>query len=354
MCGIVGAVTLSKGSKMLDREYITEGLIETSSRGTDATGFWSPATGVIKDGIDAKDFTRKYKREIAAVEDAKVWIGHCRSATRGKHTEAPPSNNENNHPFETERWVLVHNGVLSDSPELKEYKYKGACDSEVAISYLEKFGEQGFKYILSVDSASLVAYDKQENLLYFWRNKNPLVWAISEDHSILAFGSTVDIIDSMMEEQKIAGFQVYKRLVAYSSAEHEMVVIQPGKGLVRQEKVEPMLLYRLRQMDIAKEFDIPKDRWEDSRSSYDGAPYGWDRKAVITNISGNQLRKYNPYAVGGGTYSPVVCFPAVVDHKVVWSGRMIPGTCIGRVSSVGEFMALDKLFEYPSEQIFPS
>jgi predicted glutamine amidotransferase len=197
VCGIVGFIRKNV-RRTIDPQSIEAAFVECEKRGRDATGYYYFAGGkgvLRKKDEDATDFTKGNKSELKVIADsAKFMIGHCRAATYGRGNMAFASNNENNHPFEGKRWVLVHNGMIKESPEIKDYKYAGDCDSEIILSYLETWGIDGLHKLSKDDSFSLVIYDKKENKVYFIRNKNPMLFAYDSSDQIVYFGSTDEIV----------------------------------------------------------------------------------------------------------------------------------------------------------------
>lgn len=194
MCGIVAGI--GDGIK---KEMIEKGLRATQSRGKDATGIYQPKHGIIKGPMDATDFvqTKEFKK---GVKKDKMFIGHCRQWTSGK-----PENNENNHPFDGEKYILVHNGMVS-MKELEGYNYKGECDSEVILSYLETMEiPEALKSVHG--QAALVFAPNQEEVyeMYLWRHTSPLEIAYSKTGNTLLVASTESILRSMITKFELGG-----------------------------------------------------------------------------------------------------------------------------------------------------
>lgn len=161
MCGIVGIGFLGK----LDRKeeiqrqevgqyLLTELLVETQTRGSDATG-----VGVVfdngnyiglKNGISAVDFITQnedkdtsftglmnawsqFIHKPSQFRDAKIVMGHCRKSSVG-HSYS----NVNNHPIHIDPIIGVHNGTLQNDDIIFKNlgcKRNGQVDSE-AIMHL--------------------------------------------------------------------------------------------------------------------------------------------------------------------------------------------------------------------------
>ena len=109
MCGIVGVIGEQSVGKIL-----LEGLSRLEYRGYDSAGIAvfnngefeiKKAVGKLKNLCDKTD-------NGEGVEGVKG-IGHSRWATHGKPTEA------NAHPHASERFVLVHNGIIENEEALK-------------------------------------------------------------------------------------------------------------------------------------------------------------------------------------------------------------------------------------------
>lgn len=232
MCGIVGWVRFDKHGAPVEPDELSEALLETSTRGTDATGIYTVSGGVVKAPMNAKMFVVQHNSKLAEWAKSPVFIGHCRAATSGfRGGRAEASNNNNNHPHEGERYVLVHNGHYSNLPTIKDYKYRGECDTELALSYIETFGlEEGISMMQDCDGFSLVIYDKQENKVYFYRHKNPLVYVIDYEKKALLFGSTGTIIGHLASVREIWGMCVQHSTPFYSTDEDTLYEVVPAEG----------------------------------------------------------------------------------------------------------------------------
>lgn len=162
MCGIVGAI-----GKELDAKWLRALIEATAPRGKEATGFWTPTTDIVKAPKIAEDFfkdTKTLKKFNKGVKESNILLGHCRYSTHGK-----PEFNYNNHPIESENWIIVHNGVVYIK-DFDDYEYQTDTDTENILAYIERYGlEQGLSYIKS--GAAVILKDKREdNAIYVWKS----------------------------------------------------------------------------------------------------------------------------------------------------------------------------------------
>ncbi|NIU84699.1 MAG: hypothetical protein GWN64_14805 [Candidatus Thorarchaeota archaeon] len=234
MCGIVGAIGTG-----IDVDLLFNLLLETEARGTDATGFWTPNTGIVKAPKKASVFLTEQADTFSdGVENSQIFLGHTRHATHGK-----PEDNFNNHPLESENWIMVHNGVVPNMKDIKEYPYTSDTDTENLLAYIEQFGlEEGLSYCAS-GAAILFVNKAEEDTLYLWRTiSNPAklvydidketIYVISEEKFLWA-----SLDEEIKEKELLGGLFVYsiidRNLKITSLEERELWKIQ-----IKEDKLE--------------------------------------------------------------------------------------------------------------------
>jgi len=173
VCGISGIIPLSKDiTKEQILEVMKHLILENRSRGGDATGTatWDKEKNeilVCKQADEAKDFVPNLTVE-------HIWgptMGHNRAKTRGD-----PADPENNHPMFGENFCLIHNGVVPSMKNLEGYKYKGQCDTEVLLSYIEQYGVR--EAIPKIDgSAAIAIMSPEDKTFYLYRHTSPIIAA---------------------------------------------------------------------------------------------------------------------------------------------------------------------------------
>jgi len=122
---------------------------------------------------DLKDYKNLYKKLF---KDKDFVIGHNRFTTQGSS-----KNNDNNHPFESKNYLLVHNGVISNDKDLRDTKeifYKGETDSIIILEYIQALKNMGKTTVEAIKktaellkgSFSVMLYDKVDKQIYYFKN----------------------------------------------------------------------------------------------------------------------------------------------------------------------------------------
>lgn len=192
MCGIVGYFgngnveeTLISKLKLLEyRGYDSSGIAVKSGNKL----FIKKAVGEIKN----------LEEVVEPVEGARLGIAHTRWATHGKPSE------ENAHPHVSEDsdWAIVHNGIIENYEELKAnlqgfgYNFYSATDTEIVAKLLEHYRKKidinkNHEALIRAcakleGSYALAVINKNQDKIYFAKNKSPLYCALNGGEFMLA------------------------------------------------------------------------------------------------------------------------------------------------------------------------
>ena len=198
MCGIFGVV-LSKPENIY--RPIINGLIQLQNRGYDSAGICCI--------VDGKFDIHKYAstRTISAIDkllslnlscDANTYIGfgHNRWATHGVKNDI----NSHPHTSNTELFTIVHNGIIENYRELKEFLiskhfyFRSQTDTEVIVNLIE-YNYGVTKNVLeairiSIDSLQgtyglIIQCIHEPNTIYCLRNGSPILVGQNEDQVII-------------------------------------------------------------------------------------------------------------------------------------------------------------------------
>lgn len=177
MCGIIGAI-----GKNIDLDIIVDLFLATEPRGKEATGFWTSATDTIKAAKGASKFLdRKTKKKLKkGISESDILLGHCRYATHGK-----PEYNYNQHPMESENWIVVHNGVVSIK-DFDDYEYVSDTDTENIVAYIERFGLEGGLAKIASGASIILKNKSEDDCIYVWRTSTgDMLLALDVDNQTL-------------------------------------------------------------------------------------------------------------------------------------------------------------------------
>ncbi|MBF2757905.1 glutamine--fructose-6-phosphate transaminase (isomerizing) [Staphylococcus sp. GDY8P57P] len=225
MCGIVGYIGYDNA-----KELLLSGLEKLEYRGYDSAG--------IAVANDNGTTVFKEKGRIAELRkvadnndtDGHVGIGHTRWATHG----VPSTVNSHPHQSNSERFTLVHNGVIENYEELKsEYladvTFQSETDTEVIVQLVEYFSNKGleteeaFSKVVSLlhGSYALGLLDNQDrDTIYVAKNKSPLLVGVGEGFNVIASDALAMI--------KVSN--EYKEI-----HDHEIVIVKKDSVIIKDQ-----------------------------------------------------------------------------------------------------------------------
>tara|TARA_B100000614_G_scaffold230877_1_gene224425 strand:+ start:216 stop:2042 length:1827 start_codon:yes stop_codon:yes gene_type:complete len=191
MCGIIAAASNRNVGKLL-----VQGLHKMEYRGYDSAGIALHQNDHIAHLRTLGKVQLLEDKMIAEKPKSKLGIAHTRWATHGEPSE------ENAHPHKSnDRVYIVHNGIIENYLELKEYlktenySFSSQTDSELIAHMLDFFLNQGNSMIDSMyltkeklDGAyAIAAVDKEDDTnIVLARNKSPLLIGIGTDELLAA------------------------------------------------------------------------------------------------------------------------------------------------------------------------
>ena len=267
MCGIVGIFNMTnaqdatfseKDKSFLIKYLLSELLIETESRGKDATGYFSlfqDKNGVgLKHGIKASTFCTKdwdngeytFRNHLKLIEayhnevsPLATGLAHCRAKTIGTETD-----NDNNHPIFVGDFAGIHNGCLSNHTKIyskikDEIERVGMVDSEMIVQLVWLGTEKGEKK-LSTDlikyvterlegSYAFICIDKKDpNSVMFMRDTRPIEFIYIRKAGLLIALSDKKFFESVVE--KYNWFRHYG--IDTPKIEHEEYTLPDDRGFV--------------------------------------------------------------------------------------------------------------------------
>ncbi|PHA02667.1 glutamine--fructose-6-phosphate transaminase (isomerizing) [Bacillus pseudomycoides] len=190
MCGIVGFI-----GEQDAKEILLKGLEKLEYRGYDSAGIAvQAANGVVV--FKEKGRIAKLREIVDENVAANVGIGHTRWATHG----VPSQVNAHPHQSASERFTLVHNGVIENYELLKnEYlqdvNFVSETDTEVIVQLVEKqmktglTVEEAFRKTLTLlhGSYALALLDAENpDMIYVAKNKSPLLVGTGDNFNVVA------------------------------------------------------------------------------------------------------------------------------------------------------------------------
>ncbi|MBM6616191.1 glutamine--fructose-6-phosphate transaminase (isomerizing) [Bacillus suaedaesalsae] len=190
MCGIVGYI-----GKEDSKEILLRGLEKLEYRGYDSAGI----AVANENGVHVfkeKGRIASLRESVDANVVAPVGIGHTRWATHG----VPSKVNSHPHQSSSQRFTLVHNGVIENYDHIKRDYLQGVTfqsetDTEVVVQLIEKFVKEGqgveeaFRGALKLlkGSYAIGLLDEQNpDIIFVAKNKSPLLVGLGEGFNVVA------------------------------------------------------------------------------------------------------------------------------------------------------------------------
>ncbi len=289
MCGIVGYI----GDKQV-APILLEGLSKLEYRGYDSAGL----AVCNEDGITIEKAVGKlenlYKKtENGTTVSGTKGIGHTRWATHGKPTEA------NAHPHKSDRFVLVHNGIIENegflrSKYLKDVKFASETDTEIIPWLLDKFTQSGedtemaIRHLMSeiVGSYALAIIDRENpEVLYAVKNKSPLLIGEGDGFNMIGSDSMAMIANTNMfyeihdkeyvviTKESVKIYTQYGKLVKRAAFKAELDLSDTEKGtyahfMLKEIEEQPAVIRKLirKYTDENGDISIDKNILEDIHS----------------------------------------------------------------------------------------
>ena len=191
MCGIIAAASNRNVGKLL-----VQGLHKMEYRGYDSAGIALHQTDQIAHLRTLGKVKLLEEKMIVEKPKSKLGIAHTRWATHGEPSE------ENAHPHKSnERVYIVHNGIIENYLELKDflrkegYSFSSQTDSELIAHLLEYFLNKGNSMLDSMyltkgklhGAYAIAAIDKEDDKnIIIARSKSPLLIGIGMDEFLAA------------------------------------------------------------------------------------------------------------------------------------------------------------------------
>ena len=191
MCGIVGYVGYRDCSDVL-----VSALTRLEYRGYDSAGiavFEDNKIAVAKSKGKLKDLVAKMESE--GKPKGNAGIGHTRWATHGEPSDI------NSHPHSGAKVTLVHNGIIENYKELKDFLIKQGreflsdTDTEVVaqlLDYYYGFIREPVKAIIETTQelrgsfALGIVFEDYPEKVYAVRRESPLIVGIGENENFIA------------------------------------------------------------------------------------------------------------------------------------------------------------------------
>tara|TARA_B100000886_G_scaffold165784_1_gene113206 strand:- start:17 stop:1843 length:1827 start_codon:yes stop_codon:yes gene_type:complete len=223
MCGIIAAASNKSVGKLL-----VQGLYKMEYRGYDSAGIALHQNNNIAHLRTLGKVKTLEEKMIKQKPKSNLGIAHTRWATHGKPSE------QNAHPhMSNERIYIVHNGIIENHLELKNflikegYNFTSETDSELIAHLLDLYLKNDKSILDSIyltkekleGAYAIAIIDREDDeKIYIARNKSPLLIGIGKDENFaasdpLAIGEVADEF-IILEDGDVAcisnhGYEIY-------------------------------------------------------------------------------------------------------------------------------------------------
>jgi len=190
MCGIVGYI----GNKNC-KDILIDGLTRLEYRGYDSAGIAVLNKGIIK-RYRANGKLNNLKKVVYNQKDlyGNIGIAHTRWATHGEPSE------KNAHPHSSENFVIVHNGIIENHRELKDFlikrntKISSDTDSEMIVHLIEYFYNEKKSFELAVSKTieklegafAVLVLSRLEDKIIAFKKDSPMILGVGSDGNYMA------------------------------------------------------------------------------------------------------------------------------------------------------------------------
>ncbi|WP_404330944.1 glutamine--fructose-6-phosphate transaminase (isomerizing) [Mesobacillus maritimus] len=257
MCGIVGYIGYNDS-----KEILLKGLEKLEYRGYDSAGI----AVINNNGVQVfkeKGRIADLREAVDPSVEAQTGIGHTRWATHG----VPSKTNSHPHQSASERFTLVHNGVIENYDILKrEYlqnvELKSETDTEVIVQLVELFAndgltvEEAFRKTLTLlhGSYALALIDEQDKeTIYVAKNKSPLLVGLGFGFNVVASDAMamLQVTDKYVELMDKEMVIVRKDEVTIQNLEGEVIKREPYTAELDASDIEKGTYphYMLKEID---------------------------------------------------------------------------------------------------------
>jgi len=187
-------------------------MLQGSKTNNDSFGYFTPER--------TKRIANEYKsRSYQDIINAPFVVGHNRFSTKGANTK------KNAHPFQSNRFIWVHNGIINNDEQLKKrfkLKIKAKVDSAIIGHVVEHYAKKEKSIENAIKSAieqisgdySVFLYDKITRRLFYFRNslrtfETALLYEKKNNRYILIGSTNGENIDKVYTKQ-LLGFNIRK------------------------------------------------------------------------------------------------------------------------------------------------